>query len=577
VSDRKTVILGIKYIGHDATAALLIDGKIVAACEQERYTRDKHSSRFPIDAINDCLKLGGVTLDEVDEIATNNEIDRLITQTYLQPAIADPSRIGILVRDMERIRRFYTLPDKIREETGYKGPVTCYRHHLCHVASSYFPSGFNEALCVSYDGLAEFETGLLASGIDGKIEVLHDRNNYPNSLGLLYSGLTDYLGWKHHYDEGIIMGLAPYGDPNARIPGSSMTYLDVFTDILRETGPYDFEVDQTWMSYYYVRDKWVGDRFFELMGPKRVPGSEITQHHKNIAAALQARLEQVVLNQLRHARKEFGFSRLALAGGVALNCSLNGRILREGIFDEIFVQPGSGDSGTTIGACYLGYMARGHKLKPRREHNFYLGSAFSPAETRDAFKAAGVRFSEPDNLFEVVARKLAEGKIVGWMQGRAEFGPRALGNRSILCRPFPAAMKDHLNARVKFREEFRPFAPAVLGEHASSHFHIAQESPHMLMAVNAVSPFEKIAATVHVDESCRVQTVYEKNNPPFRKLLEAFFKETGVPVLLNTSFNVKGQPIVNSPKDAIDCFLSTNIDCLVVESCLAEKPDNPQG
>lgn len=565
------VILGIQFGGHDTAAALLVDGILVAACEQERYSRDKHSRAFPNDAIADCLKIGRLDMSDVTEIAMVNDPVRHIREFYLKPALHDLDRIGFLINDIERVRSSYCIHERVRKETGYTGTIVSYRHHLCHLASSYYPSGFDEALLVSYDGNAEIETGIIGLGRGGEIQILHDGNLYPDSLGLLYSAVTHYLGWKHHCDEGIVMGLAPYGDPSATIPGKHRTYRSVFKEILRETGDYTFEIDRAWIAYHKVRDTWISEKFIDWFGPRRSSSGPLTDHHRHIAAALQQRLEEVVLAQLRRARKEFGLSRLCLAGGVALNCSLNGKIEKSGLFDEIFVHPASGDAGTSIGACYLAY-AKTSGLKPRMDHNFYLGSRFSGDEIAGVLEQAGLTYSRPDNLCAAVAELLAVGKIIAWFQGAAEFGPRALGNRSILVRPYPEDIKDYLNRQVKFREPFRPFAPAVLAEHANRYFQIRQESPHMLIATEVVpEKHHEISAVVHVDRTCRVQTVNRDNNSRFRRLLEEFDRLTGCPVLLNTSFNVKGQPIVNTPKEAIQCFTDTNIDALVLGDYLVQK------
>ncbi|MDD2850938.1 MAG: carbamoyltransferase C-terminal domain-containing protein [Desulfuromonadaceae bacterium] len=574
---KKSVIMGIVPIGNDTAAALMIDGKLVAACEEERYTREKHSKLFPKNAIADCLKIGGVTIDQVDEIAIAYDTIDFIREVYLRPALEDKERIDFIIYDIDRIRNSYRMDERIRSVTSFKGPINCYRHHMCHLASGYYPSGFQDALLVSYDGRGEKETTTIALGKCGEIEIVHNSTYFPHSLGLLYSAVTFYLGWKHHCDEGIIMGLASYGDPNAVIPGSSRTYYDVFSEILRETGDYDFIVDQSWMSYFLQRGEWVSEKFREVFGPKREQGDELTQHHKNIAAGLQARLDAVVLNQLRRARKQFDVPRLVMSGGVGLNCSMNGKILASGIFDEIFIPPASGDAGTPMGACYLALQARnqGQPLKPSRVNNFYLGTRFSETDTAQAIADSGLSFTKPANLLELVAKRLEQGEIVGWYQGGSEFGPRALGNRSILCRPFPEEMKDYINARVKFREPFRPFAPAVMREHSEEYFKIKQESPHMLIAADVVPEKRTvIPAVVHVDGTCRVQTVTPDNNLKFYDLLKAFYKITGVPVILNTSFNVKGQPIVNTIQEAIDCYKSTNIDCLIIDDYFVEKDAN---
>jgi len=569
---KKSVILGIQFGGHDTAAGLMIDGKMIATCEEERYNREKHTRAFPNNAIKDCLKIGGVTMEDIDEIGFGFDPILLVRETYLRSALENDDRMRFFLADIDRIKEEMNTEERIRRETDFEGPITFHRHHLCHLASAYYPSGFQDALLYSIDGMGEIETTLLASGKKGAMKVVHDGNRYPHSLGLLYSAITFYLGWKHHCDEGIIMGLAPYGNAKAKIPGSKRTYADVFADIIKTTGEFDFEVNTEWIAYHKIRDTWVSDAFKKVFGPKREPSDPLEQHHKNIAAALQDRLEEIVLKQLRIARKKFKHSKLCLAGGVALNCSLNGAIESAGIFDEIYVQPASGDQGTVIGACYLSHLTRNGALKPIKDLDTQKGSRFTDKEIIAALKGAGIEAHKPKDIFALTAQKLSEGKIVGWFQGGAEFGPRALGNRSILTRPYPAAMKDHLNARVKFREEFRPFAPAVLPEFQDEYFSIKQASPHMLIACK-VRPGKRseIAATVHVDDSCRVQTVLPKVYPHFYKLLRAFEKQTKCPVLLNTSFNVKGQPIVNSPIEAIKCFQATNIDFLVVGDWCVEK------
>ena len=565
MTNKQEIILGLNHGGHDTAAALMIDGELISACEEERFSLEKHSTQFPNLAIQECLRSAGIKIEEVSRITNGFDSIHFIREVYLAKAMEDEGRIGFLINDIDYIKYHYNILDTIRKETQFHGEIKQFRHHLCHLASTYYPSGFTDALLVSYDGIGEIETGMLAKGIGGNIEVVHNSTRYPESLGLLYSALTFYLGWRHHCDEGIIMGLAPYGDSSTEIPGSDKTYAEIFKDIIIETGDFDYRINQDWIAYYEKRDTWVSPRFYDTFGPKRAYEDPVTQHHKNIAAALQDRLEEVVLKQLTLARKKFGLSRLCLAGGVALNCSMNGSIETSGIFDEIFVHPASSDQGVALGACYLAHKESNPKLTPTKNHDFYKGSRFSREEILQTLNKKDLPFEEPADLYQETAKQLAAGRIVGWHQRGAEFGPRALGNRSILCKPYPAEMKDHLNAQVKFREPFRPFAPSVLAEKCSEYFLIKQESPHMLIACQ-VHPDkrEKIPAVVHVDGSCRVQTVKAGNNARFRKLLEAFYSATGCPVLLNTSFNVKGQPIVNTPEQAIDCFLNTKIDFLVV-------------
>lgn len=567
-----STFLSINYGGHDTSAALMVDGVLKAACEEERYNLEKHTRAFPEQAIADCLDIAGLTLADVDEVSLCADTAFQIREAYLKPALLDDSRIDFLIDDIERIKLYRNVLDDVREKLGYEGSMVQHRHHLCHLASTYYPSGFDEALLLSLDGVGEIETGILAVGRDGEIEILHDKTHSPDSLGLLYSALTFFLGWRHHYDEGIIMGLACYGDADNTVPGTDRSYIDIFRDIVQETGPYDYIVNRDWISYHRQRDTWVSELFLETFGAKREYEDELTQHHMDVAAGLQTRLEEVVLAQLKRAKEETGMNRLCIAGGVGLNCSMNGAIAASGLFDELFVQPASGDSGTAVGGCYLSEKKHNPALKPEKWHDFYLGSRSSSDEIEQAFAAHSISATKPDDLYERVAKKLEEGLIVGWFQDGAEFGPRALGNRSILARPYPAAMKDHVNARVKFREYFRPFAPAALQEHATDYFQIDQHTPHMLIACQAVEErVEEIAAVVHIDNSCRLQTVTPESNEKFHRLISAFHARTGCPVVMNTSFNVKGQPIVNTAEQAVACYLSTNIDVLVVGDWYAEK------
>lgn len=567
-----TKILGIKYGGHDTSAALLVNGKIVAAAAQERYTHDKHSRKFPIDAINDCLKIGKISINDIDEIAYVNDINLLIREMYLRPALEDDKRLDFLIKDLEKIDKIYNFKKKIREELKFKGKIKNYRHHLCHVASSYYSSGFKNALCLSIDGFGEHETGMFVSGKNGKLNILSRENIYPHSLGLLYSAITFFLGWKNHCDEGIIMGLAPFGNSKDKVPGTNKSYLSIFREILKDKKNLKYFINNDYIDYYTARNKWITEKFKKIFGKKREYKDKITQHHKNIAAALQDRLEEIVLSHLRYAKKKYKFNKLCLAGGVALNCSLNGKIVKSKIFDEIFVFPASGDDGCAVGACFLSYKEKKKKSSIKKNMNFYIGSNFSDKKIELEAKRLKLNYKKPRDIFNSVAKYLKEGKIVGWFQGGAEFGPRALGNRSILCKPFPVKMRDHLNKRVKFREEFRPFAPAVLGEFQEKFFDLKQESPHMLIACN-VNKNNKhlIPAVVHIDNTCRVQTVRKIYNERFYKLIKEFYKITDIPVVLNTSFNIKGQPIVNNPMEAIKTFRSTNIDVLAIGKIIAIK------
>ena len=568
-------ILGINYGGHDTSACIMINGKFVALCEEERYIGKKHTRNFPENAIADCLKKASISIDQIDEITLSYNPEMLKIENFDQ--IISPNRKNLKIGDLKKLVQLrsqsFDFENFIRQKLNFKGKITPHLHHLCHLASCYYPSGFNDALVVSHDGIGEIDCSLMATAKDGKISIFHHGNQWPNSLGLLYAAVTHYLGWKYNSDEGIVMGLAPYGDDTQLIPAGKKTFKEIFKDIVYPVGDFDYEIDRSWIAFHDVRDKWISEKFVQTFGPKRNPEGKIDEHHKHVACALQNRLEEIIIQQLKKCKEKFGLKKLCLSGGVALNCSLNGKIVENGIFDEIFVQPASGDNGTAIGACYLSAKNLKKDLKPSKWDS-YLGSSFTNDEIEQQLKNFKIKYIKDKNMAKNIAKQLANQKIIGWFQGGAEFGPRALGNRSILTAPFPKEMKDILNSKVKFRESFRPFAPAILSEFASSYFDIQQETPHMLIAANVKSDkISEIPAVVHVDNTARLQTVSSSDNLNFRKLIEAFHKETGCPVLLNTSFNVKGQPIVNSPLDAIKCFLSTEIDVLAIGDFVADKRD----
>ncbi len=555
----KFKVLGINFLGHDTSASLMVDGIPIACCEEERYNGEKHTRKFPINAINDCLKKSNLTLKDLDEVVFTD----------------DPNIFKLKSKDDFRTRQLNVEDDYkkvLKNELNYSGSIKFLSHHMCHNASVYYPSGFKDALLMSNDGVGEIHSSSLAIGINGEIKIIHEGNKWPHSLGLLYSAITYYLGWRPHYDEGIIMGLASFGNDNQLVPNSNKTYKEIFKEIVYETGDFDIEINTNWVAFHRVRDEWVSDSFRKLFGPKRKWEDEITSVHKNIACALQKRLEEIVLNQLKRAKDMTGMTKLCISGGVGLNCSLNGKIEKSGMFDEIFVQPASGDAGTSLGACYMTTMLKLGELKPKKWHNFYLGSEFSYDEIEMVLRQSNLQYSRLNEDYTEVANFLKNRNIIAWFQGSSEFGPRALGNRSILAAPFPILMKDYINARVKFREEFRPFAPAILSKYVNEYFDISQESPHMLIACKIKEgKRDLIPAVIHVDDSARVQTVSSNNNFRFNKLLKFFYNLTDCPVLLNTSFNVKGQPIVNTPEQAIECFLLTKIDFLVMGDFLVEK------
>ena len=570
-------VLGINYGGHDTSACLMINGQLKAACEQERYDYVKHSRNFPLEAIKDCLKISKLKISDVDIIAVGTNPKTIINERYLKKALFEKDRINFLLNDFEKIKKLNNMENYIRKKLNYKKKIEFHSHHLCHLASTYYPSGFKNSLLVSYDGTGEIDTGLFAFGKNGNIQVFqNERNQYPNSLGLIYSAITFYLGWKHHCDEGIIMGLAPYGNPYAKIKKNKNSYIDIFRKIIlydKKKDGLKYTINPEWISYHQVRDKWVSDKFIKTFGPKTPYSKKVSMHKKNIAAALQLRLEEVVLAQLKILKKKKKSDFLCISGGVGLNCSLNGKIRASNLFKEIFVQPASGDAGVAYGACLVSTKNKLKKLHSVKRNNFYVGSRENKISICKTLNKKRIKFKDfKDKIFEITADYLEKGKIVGWFQGASEFGPRALGNRSILCKPFPKNMRDHLNKNVKFREEFRPFAPAVLEEDYKEYFDINQKSPHMLIACKVrKNKKDIIPAVVHVDDTCRVQTVNKGVNKEFWNLINQFKKRTTIPVLLNTSFNIKGQPIVNTSEDAINCFLKYKIDILVLGSILIKK------
>ena len=568
-------VLGLNSQGHDTSACIVIDGKLIAACEQERYDKVKHSRNFPKDAINDCLKIAKLKIKDIDVISSGFDPHILIRELYLKPAIKDNKRVEFLINNIERVKDIHFIEKIIQKKLNIKTKIEFNNHHLCHLASAYYPSGFQKAVVVSYDGIGESESGAFAIANNGKIKVLDVKNVFPNSFGLIYSAITFYLGWKPLCDEGIIMGLAPYGDSRKIVKGTNKTYYDFFKDIIciNKKNPLEYQINKKWIAYHLKRDVYISDEFIKIFGKPKKYSNKLTEHHMNIAKALQDRLEYVVCKQLKYLKKKYKIDNLCLAGGVALNCSLNGTIKKKKIFKNIFIQPASGDAGIAYGSCLVSTLKR-KKLKVKKINNFYLGLRENEKIIKKNLtknKIQYKRFSN-NNIYNEIRKNLINGKIIGIFRGAAEFGPRALGNRSIISKPYPSKMRDHLNKNVKFREFFRPFAPMVLNENREEFFDLNQESPHMLIACKVKNKNKKkIPAVVHVDNSCRVQTVTNETNPFFYKLIKNFYKHTNVPVILNTSFNIKGQPIVNDSLDAIKCFKKYNIDVLVLENFIIKK------
>jgi carbamoyltransferase len=596
-------ILGLSAFYHDSAACLVRDGIIIAAAQEERFTRKKHDAGFPRHAIDYCLREAGLAEGkELDLVAFYEKpflkCDRLLS-TYL--ACAPFGLRSFLKAIPVWMKEKIWIKDTLRNELHFEGPIIFPEHHESHAASAFFPSPFEDAAVLTIDGVGEWTTTSVGRGEGNRVELLADLR-FPHSIGLLYSAFTYHLGFRVNSGEYKVMGLAPYGEPAFRD-----LILSELID-LKEDGSFrlnlryfDFMAGLTMTNGAF--DRLVG-------GPPRKPEGELTQRHMNMARSIQAVTEEVMLRLARHAHALTGARNLCLAGGVALNCVGNGRILREGPFEQIWIQPAAGDAGGALGAALLGwhhYHKQPRKVRGDRDaqSGSFLGPAYDAAEF---LKRSAIPHEEmdEDGLMSRVAKLLEEGKVIGWFQGRMEFGPRALGNRSILGDARSPEMQERLNLKIKFRESFRPFAPSILRERVSDCFELDQESPYMLLVApvkqtlrvndqscsrgpvgrrpgatqNGETPDfmvrlktsrSTLPAITHVDNSARIQTVAAEDNPRFHRLLSEFEKNTGCPVLVNTSFNVRGEPPVCTPEDAFRCFMRTEMDYLVLGKFLLDK------
>lgn len=596
-------ILGISAFYHDSAAALLVNGNLVAAAQEERFTRVKHDPGFPAHAVRYCLEHAGCTINDVDAIAFYDKpflkFERLL-ETYLAfvprgfPSFAKALPIWL----KEKLFQKDMLVDALKELGADKSVVTKLlfaEHHISHAASAFFPSPFEEAVVLTLDGVGEWATSTRSIG-HGNVLEIEKEMHFPHSLGLLYSAFTYYTGFKVNSGEYKVMGLAPYGQPR---------FKDLILDKIMDLKPDgSFRLDMRYFNYCTGLTM-TNDAFADLFGePVRKPETDLlTAFHMDIAASLQAVTEEIVLRLARAARAETGMKNLCLAGGVALNCVANGKILKEKIFENIWIQPAAGDAGGAVGAAYAAWhteFGNPRTVNPRDAMcGAYLGPEYADADIVDRLTKSGADF-EMLNEAEIIDRAataLADGKAIGWMQGRMEFGPRALGGRSILGDPRSPAMQKQLNLKVKYRESFRPFAPSVLAEEVSNWFEMEADSPYMLLVADvqpklrramnaeeeALFGIEKlnvvrstIPAVTHVDYSARIQTVHAETNPRYHALISAFNSKTGCPVVVNTSFNVRGEPIINTPEDAFRCFMGTELDVLVVgNTYLVKERQNP--
>jgi len=560
-------ILGINYLGQDTAVALVQDGNLICAAEEERLNREKHTREFPDLSIAFCLKKAGIDINDVDTIALSMNPYRRFTDKFLFHTLRYFPRANTLAaQEAGYARKLLGTEKELRNKTGFKNKISYLNHHFCHMASSYYLSPFSESAILSIDGLGEYESSVAGYASGNTIKKIY-KKHYPHSLGVLYAAVTYFLGCRVNSGEGKIMGLAPYGNPDV--------YYKEFKKILKLKPNGNYELDLSYFVFPFKRDKWISDKFVNIFGPISPKDTEPTDRHRNIAAALQKVLEEGVLHVANELHKRVGVDNICLAGGVALNCVANGKILKKTPFKRIFVQPAASDAGAAIGAALYYYYAIAKKGKGQlhpHQKSTYLGPEFTESDYVSAINAYGLKYKKSDDISGESARLLSDGKILGWFQGAMEFGPRALGNRSIITAPYPAEMKDILNSRVKHRESYRPFAPSILREKCSEYFDSDHESPYMLLAYNThLQKRESVAAIVHVDGTGRVQTVTEETNPRYYRLISEFEKLTGRPVILNTSFNVRGEPIVCEPEDAIKCFLKTKMDYLILGDYVIDK------
>jgi carbamoyltransferase len=596
-------ILGLSAFYHDSAAALIEDGRIIAAAQEERFTRKKHDAGFPSHAIQYCLKEGGIGLGAVDHVAFYDKpflkFERLL-ETYLAfaPRGFRSFSMAIPVWLKEKLFQKALLKQQLRRfapDYDWENRLLFAEHHQSHAASAFFPSPFDEAIVLTMDGVGEWCTTSVGVGAGNRLE-MRKEIHFPHSLGLLYSAFTYYTGFKVNSGEYKVMGLAPYGEPRY-----AQLILDRLVDLKADGS---FRLDLQYFDYC-TGLRMTNARFDELFGaPPRHPDEPLTQRHMDLAASIQAVTDETVLRLTRSAAADTGAENLCLAGGVALNCVANGKVLRDGRFKRLWIQPAAGDAGGALGAALCAYhLFRGQPRQPARPLDLmqgaYLGPSFSQEEIETRLTAAGARFTVlgEAQLIDRTVEALIEGKAVGWFQGRMEFGPRALGARSILGDPRSPTMQSVLNLKVKYRESFRPFAPSVLREDLEDWFDLDCDSPYMLLVADVAKrhrremtaaehalfgieklnvPRSSIPAVTHVDYSARVQTVHRETNPRYHRLLAAFKARSGCPVLVNTSFNVRGEPIACSPDDAFRCFMGTDIEVLVAGNCYLRKEDQRQ-
>jgi carbamoyltransferase len=561
------VILGLNYYFHDSTACIVKDGQLIAAIEEERLNREKHTQKFPTLAIDRCLKMAGLTYDDIDHIAVS-----------IKPQKHWFKKVSYVLKNLNSFLNFFgfdVVQGYVKQrrfkswyKNAYKGSnsepkIHFIEHHLTHVAGTFFVSPYKEAALLGIDGAGEWATTWLGHGIDNQVKNISE-SFFPHSLGSFYEAVTQFCGFKPNYDEGKTMGLAPMGDANI--------YKDIVDKIVKVHENGEIKMDLSFFKYQYLNMTRYSDKFIKVFGKARDPRGKFEDNHLNTAAAFQRVLEDKVLEMCQILHNQTKADYLVISGGVSLNSVMNGRIVRETPFKDVYVMPAAGDNGTAIGAAY--YLYNGI-LKNSRNYvhdNPYVGTSYSNEEIKTIIDGAKLKAEYIEDICEKTSSLLADGKIIGWFQGAMEIGPRALGSRSILANPVFPDMKDKINAEVKFREAYRPFAPSAIVEAKDEFFDLKVEAPFMLKVCNVLEDKQSvIPAVTHVDGSARLQTVRRETHPRYYNLIKKLGDKTGVPVVLNTSFNIQGEPVVESPKDALRCFYSTGLDALVIGNYLLVK------
>ncbi|WP_053992534.1 carbamoyltransferase C-terminal domain-containing protein [Mangrovimonas sp. TPBH4] len=561
------VILGLNYYFHDSTACIIEDGKLIAAIEEERLNRDKHTRTFPKLATERCLKIAGLTYHDIDHIAVsikpNHNLGKKIAYSLKHLKTLQPFINHELVHGYNKQKDFWNWFSYhwTNQKTGPK--VHFIQHHLCHAAGSFYVSPYKEAALLGVDGSGEWATTWLGHGKGNSITCL-GQSYFPHSLGSFYEAVTQFCGFRTSYDEGKTMGLAPMGDPNV--------FLKEVEQIVTVNNKGQLIFDLSYFNFQNMSWRRCSEKFYKVFGQPRNKDEDFQKHHMDVAAAFQRVLENRVLEICNILYKKTKADYLVISGGVSLNSVMNGRIVKEGPFKDVYVMPAAGDNGTAIGAAY--YLYNGILKQPRNfvHLNPYVGTTYSNEDIEKVLKGAKLEYESHQDISDTTAKLLEKGKIIGWFQGAMEIGPRALGSRSILANPAFPDMKDKINAEVKFREAYRPFAPSTILEAKNEFFDLSVEAPFMLKVCNVLKEKQSvIPAVTHVDGSARLQTVNKNLHPQYYNLIENLGKRTGIPVVLNTSFNIQGEPVVESPQDAIRCFFSTGLDYLAIGDFLISK------